>query len=110
MWHSILDIDEVNACVSAPDYKYCTVCCKQGYKNTKEAREIYRKVARFEEYIFNWQLESEQPKEDVDFIFNKCMQMVKEYQEFGKVINTVSIFNQAKEILSYVKEDKTLKN
>lgn len=103
---AFIDIDKVNAFVSAPDYKYCTDCVKKGFKNIKQVRDEYKKIARFEEYIYNWQEKSNMLKEDVDFVFNKCMQMIKEYEEFGKQINTRSIFNQSIEILSYIKAEQ----
>jgi len=107
---AFMDIDEVNAFYSAPNYKYCPDCVKKGFKNTSKNREEYKPVARLEEHIYNWTMEATQPKEDVDFIFDKCMNTVKEYYEFGKKINTRSIFLQAVEVLGYYKEELKEKN
>ena len=103
---AFMDIDELDAFLTPPDYKYCPECCKKGFKSTKQDKEEYRRIARVEEYIYKWQDTCLQPKEDIDFIFNKCMQIIEEYKRFGKTINTVSIFNQAKEILGYHKAEE----
>ncbi len=107
---AFMDIDEVDAYVSAPDYKYCLDCVKNGFKNTREARENYRKIARFEEYIYKWQMICEQPKKDVDFVYNKCMELLEQYRIFNKPIRTRSIFNEAIEILGYYKEEENEEN
>lgn len=108
---AFIDVDELNAQVEAPDYKYCPKCVKLGFKNTKELRENYRSSARVMEYIYKWRQEHDEiPEEDAEFIYNKCLEKVKEYKIYGKKMNTSSIFKQAVEILSYYKEEQTSKN
>ena len=61
----------------------------------------------FEKYIYDWQCENKDlSKKDSDFVYNKCMELLKQYIEFDKKISTKSIFKQALEILSYYKEDE----
>jgi len=104
------DIDELDVYVEPPDYKNCPECIKRGHKNTRQAREEYKPVARTMEYIYKWQQKSKNiPKKDADFVYEKCIQMIKEYKQFGKKINTISIFKQAIEILGYYKLEENQK-
>ena len=106
---AFMDVDEIDVFLTPPDYKYCPECVKKGFKSTKQDREDYRRIARIEEYLYKWQDKSPQPKEDIDFIYNKSMDLIAEYIKFGKTLNTMTIFNQAKEILGYYKAEEAEK-
>ena len=106
-----IDKDEVDAFINPPDYKYCAECVKKGFKNNKKARDNYKPVVNIERYIYNWQSENKDlPKKDSDFVYNKCIEILNEYREFNKKINTQSIFKQALEIFSYYKEEENNEN
>lgn len=97
---AFMDVDEIDVFLTPPSLHIL---------GTKQDREDYRRIARIEEYLYKWQDKSPQPKEDVDFIYNKSMDLIAEYIKFGKVLNTVTIFNQAKEILGYYKAEEAEK-
>ena len=102
-----IDKDELDVYVNPPVYKYCEDCIKKGFKNDKKAKNKYKSIVSFEKYIYDWQCENKDlSKKDSDFVYNKCMELLKQYIEFDKKISTKSIFKQALEILSYYKEEE----
>ena len=95
-----MDIDSIDINTFAPDYKYCPKCVKLGYKNTKEAKELYKIKSRFEDLIYN-EGSGVYPSPNEIWLLHKCQKIAKEYKSFGKNIHFRSIYKQALELLSY---------
>ena len=105
-----IEEDKVDTYVYPPDYKYCKECLKKGYKNSPEDMEAYRLVVLAEKYVYEkLQQGLELPEKDLKFIYNKFNQLLSEYKQFDKKINTAVIFREAIEIYGYYKEEQEAK-
>ena len=72
--------------------------------------EAYRLVVLAEKYVYEkLQQGLELPEKDLKFIYNKFNQLLSEYKQFDKKINTAVIFREAIEIYGYYKEEQEAK-
>lgn len=101
---SFMDEDKIDSFVLAPDYKYCNACVKKGFKNNKPDREYARIINKIEELIYS-NGTGQYPNKDEIWLLDKCKKTIEEYIKFGRVIKAKSIYNQAKEVLGYIKEE-----
>ena len=104
-----MDLDNTDAFVSAPDYKYCQACVKSGHKNTKEERERNKKISKLEEIIYNSNLKEKYPNEDEIWILDKGIKMIDENIKFNKIMKIQSVYNSAKEIFGTISKINLLK-